>query len=126
MLNPLTSACLLALATLATPARAQEVIAADAGKLEQVVVTGTRASLQQSLELKRNAAVVQDSISATELGRFPDNNVADSLSHITGVSISRTAGGEGQRVSIRGLGPDYTLTTFNGRLLGTDSAGRCA
>jgi len=124
VLNPLTSATLLALATLATPARAQEVIAADAGKLEQVVVTGTRASLQQSLELKRNAAVVQDSISATELGRFPDNNVADSLSHITGVSISRTAGGEGQRVSIRGLGPDYTLTTFNGRLLGTDSAGR--
>ena len=124
VLNPLTSACLLALATLATPARAQEVIAADTGKLEQVVVTGTRASLQQSLELKRNAAVVQDSISATELGRFPDNNVADSLSHITGVSISRTAGGEGQRVSIRGLGPDYTLTTFNGRLLGTDSAGR--
>jgi iron complex outermembrane receptor protein len=124
VLNPLTSATLLALATLATSARAQEVIAADAGKLEQVVVTGTRASLQQSLELKRNAAVVQDSISATELGRFPDNNVADSLSHITGVSISRTAGGEGQRVSIRGLGPDYTLTTFNGRLLGTDSAGR--
>jgi iron complex outermembrane receptor protein len=67
---------------------------------------------------------VQDSISATELGRFPDNNVADSLSHITGVSISRTAGGEGQKVSIRGLGPEYTLSTFNGRLLGTDSAGR--
>jgi len=124
VLNPLTSATLLALATLATSARAQDAIAADTGKLEQVVVTGTRASLQQSLELKRNAAVVQDSISATELGRFPDNNVADSLSHITGVSISRTAGGEGQRVSIRGLGPDYTLTTFNGRLLGTDSAGR--
>jgi iron complex outermembrane receptor protein len=67
---------------------------------------------------------VQDSISATELGRFPDNNVADSLSHITGVSIARTAGGEGQKVSIRGLGPDYTITTFNGRLLGTDGAGR--
>jgi TonB-dependent receptor len=67
---------------------------------------------------------VQDSISATELGRFPDNNVADSLSHITGVSISRTAGGEGQKVSIRGLGPEYTITTFNNRLLGTDSAGR--
>ena len=93
-------------------------------ELERVEVTGTRASLQKSLALKRNAAGVQDSISATELGRFPDDNVADSLSHITGVSISRTAGGEGQKVSIRGLGPDYTLTTFNGRLLGTDSAGR--
>jgi len=128
VLNPLTSACLLALATFAASARAQDTgvpdADADTGKLEQVVVTGTRASLQQSLGLKRNAAVVQDSISATELGRFPDNNVADSLSHITGVSISRTAGGEGQQVSIRGLGPDYTITTFNGRLLGTDSAGR--
>jgi TonB-dependent receptor len=50
--------------------------------------------------------------------------VADSLSHITGVAISRTAGGEGQKVSIRGLGPEYTITTFNNRLLGTDSAGR--
>jgi TonB-dependent receptor len=92
--------------------------------LDRVEVTGTRASLQKSLTLKRNAAGVQDSISATELGRFPDNNVADSLSHITGVSISRTAGGEGQKVSIRGLGPEYTITTFNNRLLGTDSAGR--
>lgn len=124
-LKPLTAACLLALATFTAPARAQEeTVTPDPDKVEQVVVTGTRASLQQSLALKRNAAVVQDSISATELGRFPDNNVADSLSHITGVSISRTAGGEGQKVSIRGLGPDYTITTFNGRLLGTDSAGR--
>ncbi|TWI62598.1 TonB-dependent receptor [Pseudoduganella lurida] len=125
VLHPLTSACLLALATFATAAGAQEsTVPADAAQLEQVVVTGTRASLQQSLALKRNSAVVQDSISATELGRFPDNNVADSLSHITGVSISRTAGGEGQKVSIRGLGPEYTITTFNGRLLGTDGAGR--
>ncbi|SEN09203.1 TonB-dependent receptor [Duganella sp. CF517] len=122
--TPLTSACLLALAALAAPARAQEDAATDAEQLAKVVVTGARASLQQSLALKRNSAVVQDSISATELGRFPDNNVADSLSHITGVSISRTAGGEGQKVSIRGLGPEYTITTFNGRLLGTDSAGR--
>jgi len=125
VLHPLTSACLLALATLAAPAHAQEdTVTPDADKVSQVVVTGTRASLQQSLALKRNSAVVQDSISATELGRFPDNNVADSLSHITGVSITRTAGGEGQKVSIRGLGPEYTITTFNGRLLGTDSAGR--
>ncbi|USX29422.1 TonB-dependent receptor [Oxalobacteraceae bacterium OTU3CINTB1] len=125
VLNPLTSACLLALAAVAAPARAQQdAVTPDGEEVAKVVVTGARASLQQSLALKRNSAVVQDSISATELGRFPDNNVADSLSHITGVSISRTAGGEGQKVSIRGLGPDYTITTFNGRLLGTDSAGR--
>ena len=91
---------------------------------QRVEVTGTRASLQRALAIKRDADGVQDSISATELGRFPDDNVADSLSHVTGVSISRTAGGEGQYVSVRGLGPEYTLTTFNGRILGTDGAGR--
>lgn len=92
--------------------------------LDTVVVTGVRGSLARAIELKRDAGTVQDSISALELGKFPDDNVADSLSHITGVSISRTAGGEGQKVSVRGLGPEYTLTTFNGRILATDGAGR--
>ena len=92
--------------------------------LETVVVTGVRGSLARSTELKRDAGTVQDSISALELGKFPDDNVADSLSHITGVAISRTAGGEGRTVSVRGLGPEYTLTTFNGRILATDGAGR--
>ena len=92
--------------------------------METVTVTGVRASIERAVALKRDATTVQDSISALELGKFPDNNVADSLSHITGVSISRTAGGEGQKVSVRGLGPEYTLSTFNGRILATDGAGR--
>lgn len=96
----------------------------DIDTLDTVVVTGVRGSLARAVELKREAGTVQDSISALELGRFPDDNVADSLSHITGVSITRTAGGEGQKVSVRGLGPEYTLTTFNGRILATDGAGR--
>ncbi|HET7269156.1 MAG TPA: TonB-dependent receptor [Oleiagrimonas sp.] len=96
----------------------------DAAELDAIVVTGVRGSLARSTERKRYAPTVQDSISALELGKFPDDNVADSLSHITGVSISRTAGGEGQKVSVRGLGPEYTLTTFNGRILATDGAGR--
>jgi len=92
--------------------------------VEEVVVVGVRASVARAVALKRDANTVQDSISALELGMFPDDNVADSLSHITGVSISRTAGGEGQKVSVRGLGPEYTLSTFNGRILATDGAGR--
>jgi len=96
----------------------------DVQALDTVVVTGVRGSMARATELKRESATVQDSISALELGKFPDDNVADSLSHITGVSISRTAGGEGQKVSVRGLGPEYTLTTFNGRILATDGAGR--
>lgn len=134
-LHPLTMAGLVAVAAIAAanPALAQEAAkpatqadakTAETDQLDRVEVVGTRASLQRSLQLKRNAAGVQDSISAIELGRFPDDNVADSLSHITGVAISRTAGGEGQKVSIRGLGPEYTITTFNGRILGTDGAGR--
>lgn len=104
-----------------TPNSAEQDEATD---LDAIVVTGVRASLARSVDLKRNASTVQDSISALELGKFPDDNVADSLSHITGVSISRTAGGEGRTVSVRGLGPEYTLTTFNNRILATDGAGR--
>ena len=104
---------------------AQEPVkAADDATVEEVVVVGVRASVARAVKLKRDATTVQDSISALELGMFPDDNVADSLSHITGVSISRTAGGEGQKVSVRGLGPEYTLSTFNGRILATDGAGR--
>jgi len=96
----------------------------DVTELGTISVVGVRGALARSTELKRDASLVQDSISALELGKFPDNNVADSLSHITGVAISRTAGGEGQKVSVRGLGPEYTLTTFNDRILATDGAGR--
>ena len=101
-----------------------EATADSAQQLEEIVVVGTRGSIARAVGLKRESGTVQDSISALELGMFPDDNVADSLSHITGVSISRTAGGEGQSVSVRGLGPEYTLSTFNGRILATDGAGR--
>ena len=56
-------------------------------QLEAVVVSGLRESLGKSLEEKRKAEIVQDSINALELGRFPDDDVADSLRHITGVNI---------------------------------------
>src|SRR5688572_27412784 len=74
-------------------------------ELSEVVVTGTRAALVESLDRKRGAKVVQDSIVAEDIGLFPDDNVADSLSHITGITVQRTRGGEGQYVNVRGLGP---------------------
>ena len=89
-----------------------------------VVVTGARASLAKSLETKRNADIVLDSISATELGRFPDDDVADSLSHINGISISRTTGGDGYYVGVRGLSSQYNIVTLNNRILATDDDGR--
>jgi hypothetical protein len=86
---------------LATAAQAQESgatappAASGTGVLEEIVVVGTRAALVASRDLKRDATVVQDSIVAEDLGRFPDDNIADSLSHITGITIQRTRGGEG-------------------------------
>ncbi len=116
----------LALCVPASAALAQNAApsGSEAVEMDTVLVTGVRASLGRAVDLKRSARTVQDSISAVELGKFPDDNVADSLGHITGVAISRTAGGEGQKVSVRGLGPEYTLTTFNNRILATDGAGR--
>ena len=92
--------------------------------LETVVVSGLRESLGRSLNEKRNAEIVQDSIDAIELGRFPDADVADSLRHITGVNITRTTGGEGQYIGIRGLGSQYNIVTLNNRIVATDDDGR--
>src|SRR5580700_1534443 len=93
-------------------------------ELQEILVTGIRASLEKSLQIKRDAAVVVDSINAEELGRFPDADVADSLEHLPGITILRTTGGEGITVNVRGLGPQYNITTLNNRILATDDDGR--
>jgi TonB-dependent receptor len=93
-------------------------------ELQEIVVTGMRASLVKSLEIKKNAAIVLDSINAEELGRFPDADVADSLEHLPGITITRTTGGEGQKVSVRGFGPQYNIVTLNNRILATDDDAR--
>jgi len=105
----------------ATPAKTPD---AKSGDLEEIVVTGLRASLEKSLDIKKNATVVLDSINALELGRFPDADVADSLSHLPGITISRTTGGEGLKITVQGLGPSYNLITLNNRILATDDDGR--
>jgi iron complex outermembrane receptor protein len=96
----------------------------NAPELQEIVVTGVRASLEKSMELKKDASVVLDSINATELGRFPDADVADSLEHLPGITIDRTTGGEGIHVNVRGLGPQYNITTLNNRILATDDDSR--
>src|SRR5262245_26639017 len=107
-----------------TATLAQTATNAPPDELSEVVVTGTRAALVESLDRKKGSAIVQDSIVAEDLGRFPDANVADSLSHITGITIQRTRGGEGQYVNVRGLGPEFSIVTLNGRILATDGDGR--
>ncbi|WP_175623956.1 TonB-dependent receptor [Pseudocolwellia agarivorans] len=87
-----------------------------APEVELIQVVGIRSSLEQAVLTKRMSPVITDVISSTELGRFPDENVAESLQRITGVQIERVRG-EGSRVSIRGLPPTFTLTTLNDRSL---------
>ena len=64
----------------------------DAANLSGITVTGIRASLQKSLDLKRNADSIVDAISAEDVGKFPDTNVAESLSHLPGLSVDRNFG----------------------------------
>lgn len=92
----------------------QSVAAQDA--LEEITVTGIRGSLQNSLNIKESAEGIVDAISAEDVGRFPDQNLAESLQRITGVQITR-ADGEGQHITIRGLPADFTRVQFNGRTL---------
>ena len=82
--------------------------------IEEVVVTGIRGSLRQSLDLKRDADNVMDALVAEDIGKFPDQNLAESLQRISGVAIDRMRG-EGAAVSIRGLGPQFTRVLVNGR-----------
>lgn len=91
-------------------------LAQDSGQLEEVVVTGIRGSLQRSMDIKRDAIGVVDAISAEDMGKFPDNNLAESLQRITGVSIDRV-NGEGSQVTVRGFGAQYNTVTMNGRAL---------
>ena len=96
---------------------------AQEGVLEEVVITGIRGSLTRAMDIKRDASGVVDSISAEDIGKFPDLNVAESLQRISGVSIDRS-GGEGQAITVRGLGPQFNTVLVNGRQLATDSNGR--
>ncbi|HSD17414.1 MAG TPA: TonB-dependent receptor [Thermomonas sp.] len=87
----------------------------DAKDLDTVVVVGIRGSLQSAMNLKRDSQGVVDGIVAEDIGKFPDTNLAESLQRISGVSIDRTASGEGSKVTVRGIGPDYNLVLLNGR-----------
>ena len=96
-------------ARVADPAPAAE----PADAVDAVVVTGFRKSLGAAREAKRSSAIVTDVIVAEDMAKFPDLNLAESLQRLPGVAINRE-GGEGRRVSLRGLGPDFTRVQLNG------------
>jgi len=90
--------------------------------MEEMVVSSQRGSLQQALDVKRNSVGVVDAISAEDMGKFPDSNLAESLQRVTGVSIDR-AQGEGAEVTVRGFGGGFNLVTLNGRQMPTSNIG---
>lgn len=96
--------------------------AADTEKKEQEVevieVTGIRGSLIKSRDIKRDASGVVDAITSEDIGKFPDTNLAESLQRITGVSIDRS-NGEGAKITVRGMGPNFNMVTLNGRQMPT-------
>lgn len=110
------AACLVstsnALAQEASDAEQQE------GEGNEIVVTGVRASLERAMDIKRESSGVVDAISAEDIGKFPDTNLAESLQRVPGVSINRV-NGEGSQVTVRGFGPQFNLVTVNGRQMAT-------
>jgi iron complex outermembrane recepter protein len=95
-------------------------------QLNEIVITGYRASLQQSLDVKRDSDGIVDAISAEDIGKFPDANLATAMERIPGVTVSRqavsltgtggtsSAGGTTQ-ITVRGFGPQFNETLFDGR-----------
>lgn len=91
----------------------------------EVVVTGLRGSLQRNLDIKRTSSGVVDVISAEDIGKFPDSNVAASLQRLPGVSIQRSGSrGEPTGITVRGFGGDFNTTLYDGRRISTATGGR--
>ena len=99
----------------------------QAVQVDEVIVTGFRASLNAGLDAKRRDANVVDVIVAEDIADFPDLNLAEAIQRVPGVAIDRDAG-EGRSITVRGLGSDFTRTRINGMEAqatagGTDSSG---
>ncbi len=107
---------------LGLPAFAQQTTA-EQQPIEVIAVSGIRGSLIKAMDTKRSSDGIVDAISAEDIGKFPDTNLAESLQRISGVSIDRV-NGEGSRVSVRGFGPDFNLVTLNGRQMPVTTGSR--
>ncbi|MBV8658650.1 MAG: TonB-dependent receptor, partial [Burkholderiales bacterium] len=95
-----------------------------AGETNKIEVTGIRASKAKALFTKRNATDVEEVVSAEDIGKLPDKNLADAVQRLPGVNIAKSSAGEGgfsenDRVSIRGTDPSLTQTTINGHSVAT-------
>ncbi len=103
-------------------ASAAPAVAAD-DSIEEVVVTGIRKGIEDSIAAKKNDSSIIEVVSAEDIGKLPDSSIAESIARLPGLAAQRT-NGRAQTMSIRGLGPDFTVTTFNGREQATTNDNR--
>jgi iron complex outermembrane receptor protein len=105
----------LMLGSISTLAISSAAFAQEEGALmEEIEVTGIRGALKQAIDTKRFSNATVDSVSAEDVGKFPDSDVGQALGRIPGVTVGR-AFGQGSSVSIRGAAPNMTLTQLNGQ-----------
>ncbi|WP_024461528.1 TonB-dependent receptor [Marinimicrobium sp. LS-A18] len=112
LILPSVIGCLAAGMTVA-PAYAQD---QEAGMLEEVVVTGIRRSLMNSIAIKENSSSIVEVVSAEDIGKLPDTSIAESLARLPGLAGERV-NGRTSGISVRGFNEDYVATTMNGREL---------
>jgi TonB-dependent receptor len=94
-----------------------------ADKIQSVVVTGYTSSIQKALANKLDAPSIMDSIVADDIGKLPDQNIAEAIARVPGVTVSQSHG-EGQFITVRGMGPEFNTALLNGRVLATENRGR--
>ena len=104
--------------TNAAPSGTTQVPPSDTGSQQEIVITGFRQSIQASIAAKRRSSVIADVLTAEDIGKFPDKNVAEALQRIPGVVINREFG-EGERVNVRGTAANLTKTLLNGHNVAT-------
>lgn len=89
---------------------------ADAKNLDAIVVTGIRGGIERAIDIKKDATSIVEAISAEDIGKLPDVSIAESISRLPGLTAQRVAG-RAQVISVRGLSPDFSTSTLNGREL---------
>ncbi len=114
---------MLAMATVAASAmmQAQEVDVLSE-EIDEVVVEGIRGSVKAAMDAKRDSSRIMEAVSASDLGKLPDDNLAEALGRLPGLTVQREAG-RAVSVSIRGLSPDLTSVSFNGQKMATGQVG---
>ncbi|MFA4892494.1 TonB-dependent receptor [Brevundimonas sp.] len=86
----------------------------DATQLDEVIVTGIRRGIADSISIKRDETSLVEAVSAEDIGKLPDVSIAESIARLPGLAAQRV-NGRAQVISIRGLAPDFTTTLLNGR-----------